>query len=120
MTLEEQLKTLCKEWQRRLRLQDWYVDVSVKKDKDFREDCRGAYGYCKANAQAKQAEIVIRDPLFHDDDPFHFDAEQVLVHELLHCYFPGTSIQESEDKHDLYSLEFAIDALSWALVRGYR
>lgn len=118
----DELKILCHEWQERLRLTDWRVEIHFV---PLYED----WGGCVMDLKKKQAHIYIRDQAYAptvreqssgsfsaiEEEFFHEDEETVLVHELLHLMFrpfDKTADDSLEDK----CLEFACTSLSVALV----
>jgi hypothetical protein len=107
-------------WQQILRLQAWDIQaVFIDEPHEFEGgDAPGAVGrICWGNPAYRTATIQILRP----DHPIHtnggpltafrrrFDAEQTLVHELLHLYWMRDS-----DEDD--AREMAVDTLAWALV----
>ena len=114
---QEAAEMLCHKWQRNLRLQDWQVYILVKRRADMLEDYKDCYGYCIPNLQSKQAIITIRSEIDHDDDPLPYDAEQVIVHELLHLFTADLSCFESPGSLEYIAMEQMIEILSWAFVK---
>lgn len=84
---DEQLKSLCKLWQKRLRLQDWRVSARVVGS----EEMRDALGDCTVYQDTKCAVIRVIDPKAIDSThpyysrfPENADIEKILLHEMLH------------------------------------
>lgn len=104
-------------WQRRLRLQDWFVDLRVSRNHEMPSGNQdGATHFC---LRTKEAVIHVLHP--SDRDPrsvCRYDFEQVLVHELLHLHFAGAT--PDNDTPEMVALEQAIDLTAWALVQAYR
>lgn len=100
------------EWKPVLRLQDWQIRCEVCRA----DSMDGAYGTCKAIASKRQALIRILDP--DEVIPHHyiweFDLEQVVVHELLHCY--THLIEDAQEIENSMMLEQMVDGLAWTLV----
>ena len=114
---QESAEMLCRKWQRVLRLQDWDVFITVKRRADMLEDYQDAYGYCIPNLQSKQAVIVIRSEIDHDDAPLPYDAEQVIIHELLHLFTADFSCFESPGSLEYIGMEQMVEILSWAFIK---
>ncbi len=102
LTLEE-LKDLCREWQKKLHLENWNIMVDIKRRDEFDlDDCQGEIHYHLSSAEAC---ISIEDHCdWPMDTPFKQDMEKTLVHELLHI--PMAIFEPDEDdepiKHDLW------------------
>lgn len=69
---------LCKEWQARLGLTDWEIDVAFRTI----EEMEGNQGTCEPAPMLRTAVILIG----RAEDYPGADIEATLVHELLHCY----------------------------------
>jgi hypothetical protein len=109
----EYMQGVCCDWQRRLRLDDWAVWVSIKRQHQFRKKDR--QGECKWDLWKKEAWINILDPQdYPDDAPGPQDMERTLVHELLHLHLAAWQ-PEPETLEDIMQ-EQAIHAISAALV----
>lgn len=74
----DQLKELCAYWQERLRLQHWYIALSIARHKDF--DLDNARGQCTWIQSAALATIKILDHIDWPDTAFEQDMEVTLVH----------------------------------------
>src|SRR5215469_18222449 len=83
---QKQLEAWLREWQKILRLQDWDCKVSLKRAADMHADsCEGCNRYHTA---LKTASIHVRDPIDHESDAeWPPDAEETIVHELIHLHF---------------------------------
>lgn len=118
---EEELRTLCAEWQKVLRLQDWEATVTYARYWEFDGSYVGRNGYLLSS---KTADIKLLDPLDHGNPNFieKADTEVDLVHELVHLHFaPFMSDEKNSPIHT--AQEQAIDLLAKALVslkRGNR
>lgn len=109
----KQLQNLCRVWQKRLCLQDWKVSVQMA----GRDASNDGHARTRISDNFKEARIFICRP--EDCDPdWHgkIDAEQSLVHELLHLH-ADTFDKKIEDKSaEQKYLEFTIDAIANSLV----
>lgn len=109
------LETLLAEWQKTIRLQDWFVVVQFKRI--YNLSSQDVLGECCWVLSKRSACISILDP--NDYDPSiisKFDVESTLVHELLHLHFaPFAAIGEETYQH-----EQAIDAIAKGLVDAKR
>ena len=84
----EQLNKCLAEWQERLFLSDWIIKASLCEPHEMSDGDR--YGECAAGYTKKDASILIMDRRFFPDNAIErYCAEQVLVHELLHCKYVG-------------------------------
>lgn len=98
------LLKLCKEWQARIGLTDWEIEV------EFRtlEEMDGSQGTCEPIPSLRTALILI----VRVEDYPHGDIEATLVHELLHCYHHMASGSVAE----MFE-EQGVEATSKALVK---
>lgn len=116
--IQEAVSTVCAKWQERLRLQDWTVDVRVKRKHDM--TLSDALASCEWYMERKDAIIEVVDPIDLDSYKGFLNGEEgdydvSIVHELLHLHFaPFTPREES---HQTVAIEQAINAISKALVR---
>lgn len=109
---EPQLRSLAKEWQKVLRLQDWDIHVFQKRVHSMPS---GTTGMFDGVATKRIASIFVLHPIDYPPDVIGpYDEEQTLVHELLHAYF-STFWDDCSKKHRV-AMEQAIDGLAWALV----
>jgi len=108
----KQLQSLTRDWQRRLRLQDWDVKVEWAPYQTIEGDGRTRY-----NAALKLATIEICTPetALKQYGNLLFNPEQVLIHELLHLHFPRMASIE-DPKYDI--METAVDCIAWALLQA--
>jgi hypothetical protein len=112
---EKKLKRLCKEWQKRLRLRDWHVNLKVLP----KEDMNDSFGETRTQIRHKAA--LIRIATGHGDDPLiSTDYEQTLVHELLHLMFKGFDHLIPRTGNEYNWLEASIELLAIALVEARR
>ena len=83
---ENELKELCVEWQKRLRLTDWEVVIELSRKSDFVQNTW--YGQCSWTLTRKAAHVRVMDVIdYPADNPWDYDMEHTLVHELLHLKF---------------------------------
>lgn len=99
------------EWKPVLRLQDWQICCVVK---NIHNMPSGLLGYCDVCAQKRQAQLGFLDPDDVRDMIYPPDLEQVVVHELLHCY--TECVKDWNDMTDVTMLEQMVDGLAWTLV----
>jgi hypothetical protein len=110
-----QLRAWCAEWQKRLRLQDWRIEVKWFALTDPGE----SLGNCRWNEARKMATIQVRKPEVISDEPaFNKDLEATLVHELLHLQFYAVQPRDHGTLNDVF--EAAIDLTAEALVAAKR
>lgn len=110
---EDDLIDLCREWQKRLRLQDWTFCVQMVRYADMGE----RVGNCEWWRNERRALIEIMRP---EDWPegfqlAHADPELVLVHELLHLVLIDCSPDDGDEPRER-GQEQAIHDLAGALV----
>lgn len=82
MTLTD-LKRLIAIWQERLNLLDWTIRARWCTPEEAEED----YGFCKAQAETKEAEIALTHPKYYSEEDKArkvVDPEVFIVHELAH------------------------------------
>lgn len=114
---ERRLQKLGRAWQKKLRLQDWHIQVVcgvTEKGKDG-EYCMG---WCEASPLRKTATITILDsslwpkrtPGYRGRDK---EIELTLIHELLHCHFQFKKLPKAWSADDLI-LENGIESLAIA------
>ena len=106
-----QARKLCLEWQKRLRLQDWKLEVSVVRAADM--SLNEAVAEYSCTLERKTAIIRLLDPI--DNETLGLgvndrDMEKDLVHEIVHCHFapfmehrPGPKRTAQEQAIDLWS-----------------
>jgi hypothetical protein len=110
-TIEE----LLAEWQKRLKLQDWEIKISFKREYDMDEKL----GSISWSHNKKQASLDLLDPIDYPPTSFdEYDTEAVIVHELLHLHTAFTA-RPTEGWEEVME-ERAINAISKALVNAKR
>jgi len=111
LTIEQLRAEYLPKWTRILRLQDWNIDISVKRERDM---FTAAVGGCvNFHFEKRHAIIQILDPIdFDPDTPCKpdQDMEQTLVHELLHLH-----LTQWKEDHKPFE-EQAIHAIAQALI----
>lgn len=109
----EELQQACEYWQKKLRLQDWIVKASIRREKELKN--REVAGECEWNLHKKMASVRILDPIDYPDDLMRdHDMEWTLVHELLHLHF--APIGRDSDENQEILIEQAIDSIAWGIV----
>jgi hypothetical protein len=113
----EQLQEKLREWQRRLRLQDWIIEARICRIHDLQpESLANIY----PTMEKKTALIKILDPIDYDPSSMlPYDMENSLVHELLHLHFwPITGDDEEGNYH--IAEEQAIECITSGLLSALR
>lgn len=84
MIAEDKAKKLLKEWQTRLKLDDWVIvlEPNCRIEDMANDDCAGC---CDWTESGKAAKIQILDEQYYGNRIVPFDFEKTLVHELLHA-----------------------------------
>ena len=109
---EKQLNSLCKEYQRILRIQDWNIRVSLVTEGEI----DGAQGCHNSDLGLMSSHIHICSE--ESFTPRHATPElnmsQVLLHELVHIVFSTLGPDDKDEvKHNLW--ESGIDRIAYAL-----
>lgn len=107
---QKQLASLCKQWQKRLNLQDWTIKVKLVRQDDA--DMSANQGYVYYHYSTKTATIKILDHRDWGTDEWLQDMELTLVHELNHIH-TGLFCP----KHDTDEEEHCVEFLARALVK---
>lgn len=120
------LRRLTVEWQKRLRIQDWTVEVNVK----TRDQMTGVGSCSYGRLQSATIEILTQKDLpsvsknMAGPSETWCCRETTLVHELLHLRFRDAHTKIEKDSPIEDAVERAIDATAQALValkrRGVR
>lgn len=109
---QEQLEKLCRQWQERLRLQDWCIRVRFARYEEI-----NTQGQVTWEAAHPDARILIQPMKYSTEKEARDPLEKTLVHELLHLHYWWLTQEEgqtiTQTQHDL--LEQAIDKTAWAL-----
>jgi hypothetical protein len=110
---QEELESLCKKWQSRLRLNDWDIIARLMPLHAFE---KAKEGHVDMVLESKQAEIKIMNwEGYCGDHLWPTDLETILVHELLHLHFEPLGVEE--DSAADTAQEQAIHAIAGALVK---
>lgn len=83
---QEELEASSKEWQSRLFLDDWIIrpTLCAVHEMNSPDNC----GECNAETVGQSAVIrILKKEYFPTDAITKYCAEQILVHELLHCKY---------------------------------
>lgn len=120
---DEQLRSLCALWQKRLRLQDWRIDVCFAGSGEM----NGAQGDAHFQKEKKLGVIrILKLEAFDETDQYFtafpdiFDPERTLVHELLHAPLDGLFQKEEDaDEHTHAAQEQVMELLTDALYQAY-
>ena len=114
---DEQLQEKLKEWQERLRLQDWIVRARICRRHELPSNSQGRV---YVTLSKKMANILILDPVdYEPDNMLPQDMENSLVHELLHLHlWPITG----DDEEGIYRIaeEQAIESITSGLLHALR
>lgn len=115
---EGELKEKLKEWQGKLRLQDWMINVEIVRQREMSQMNR--LGEVEFNVYAKTANISILDPVDYDDWGKQ-DMENTLVHELLHLHLAGICYHFGKND-EVYAVmeEQAIEGITSGLISASR
>lgn len=109
---EDELRSLCAEWQETLRLQDWDINVWIVRARDI--DNASARVHWRQST--RDARISVQHPSDFEAEPGHEqDMERDLVHELLHLHFSPFAADDDDSAENI-AQEQAIHALSCSLV----
>lgn len=107
---ELELKHICLEWQDRLRLRDWNVEIRWAKYKEIDDDCGATVSW---NDNQKHATILMRPTEFYESGVVAESVELRIIHELLHLHLwyiedhtPMQKIAEENAVHFISSALF--------------
>lgn len=115
---QEQLEEKLLYWQENLRLRDWIIKVTIKRQREMSQSNR--LGEVEFNIYTKTAMISVLDPIDYDDWGKQ-DMENTLVHELLHLHFSEINYHFG-GQEDVYSVleEQAIESIAHGLIKTER
>lgn len=121
---DEQLGSLCKLWQKRLRLQDWRIDTRLVDSGELPDEGGGT---CLVHSDDRTAVIKILQPDsynqtsdFYKAFPEAFEVERTLIHELLHIPLDGLfEHRDDTDEFKYIAQEQAIEQITDALYQAY-
>lgn len=112
---QEQLEERLLYWQEKLRLQDWIIEVNIKRLRDMGIEALANVNW---SLNKKMATISILDPIDYPPDCMGTrDMENDLVHELLHLHFAPIN-DHFNDENNIYSTfeEQAIESITSGLI----
>ncbi|MEE8489960.1 MAG: hypothetical protein V3S43_06455 [Acidimicrobiia bacterium] len=114
---QQRLERLVELWCKRLRLDDWDVNVVLVPTEGLGDKT----GECSVYPRVNEATMRISAHKMNGDDTPH-DYEQTVVHELLHiesnAFIRHSDVYDSKDRADAF--EKFIDKTSKTLVGAYR
>lgn len=114
---QRKIDELRREWQKRLRLEDWKISSKFTDLKFMQEitDIDNPVGACQHFVEMKEAKIWVLRPEDWDKEPNarQQDVEDTVVHELLHCHFAPL---KAEDDATRLRHEQTIEAVTAALM----
>lgn len=116
---QDQLNESLIYWQDKLRLNDWIIELKLKRARDMREDCAGSVNWVLSK---KMAIIHILEAIDYPDDVMGVqDMENTLVHELLHLHFASINdvFGNNSDIYEIFE-EQAINSIADGLLKIYR
>ena len=109
-----ELEELCKEWQKRIRLQDWEISIKFVKWHDLEENQRGNIGW---EVKKKIAAIrIMAEDQFPPECSEPCDIEKTVVHELLHLHTITWNGDDADSAKCRSEEEQCVHILSCALV----
>ena len=100
----KQAKKYLKEWQSRLFLEGWTIEVMLVKQKEIPDE----QGHIEFSQENKCAVIKIAMAKHTGDFIQKICAEKVLVHELLHCKY---NLLKKDDTYESLYLDIAQHSL---------
>jgi len=115
---QRKLGEIRREWQKRLRLQDWKIKISFA-DEGFMKEVSGledgAYGAVEHFVEDKEAKIYIlrAEDWGEVEGDFGQAVENTVVHELLHLHFAPF---QTGDESSMILQEQAIRPIADALL----
>ncbi|WP_153017279.1 hypothetical protein [Alkalihalobacillus trypoxylicola] len=111
---DEQLQEKLTFWQKKLRLQDWIIEVRVARASEIERNRAAEVSWVLPK---KMASICILD---QEDYPRGLmgerDMENDLVHELLHLHFAPIHDFNSDNEHYEIYEEQAIESITYGLI----
>jgi|WetSurMetagenome_2_1015567.scaffolds.fasta_scaffold19622_8 hypothetical protein len=106
---QKNLEKVCKEWQRKLRLQDWKVRIRFGLASEMTSE--GRIGETRISFNNKSATIIILPEEQWGEDVWASMAS-VVRHELLHLHFePAVKDEKAVDR---WMVEAAIECIAEA------
>lgn len=115
---QQELEAALVYWQRVLRLQDWHITVKLVQRKGLEDDERCAESEWISHMKAGRIRILDAVSYMGDNYVRPYDAEESLVHELVHGHIEP--IFKGMDHHpkggEAIPYEQAVEMLAQALV----
>lgn len=116
---QEELNESLIYWQDKLRLNDWIIELKLKRARNMREDCAGSVNWTLSK---KMASISILDSIDYPEDVMGVqDMENTLIHELLHLHFASINdvYGNGSEVYQLFE-EQAIESITDGILKVYR
>lgn len=113
----EAAQELCLEWQQRLRLSEWDIQVKVLPLAELtRSDCLGSINWHAPEKRANIELMCVADAVKITSKHLErtYDIEETLVHELLHLHLALWQVVSEVEEN---AQEFAINAIAGALCK---
>jgi hypothetical protein len=106
----EQVGDWLRMWQKRLRLEDWKIEVRIVRVWDLE---RGTLGHIDWSAPRKTALIKILNPADYElpKDKIAADMELSVVHELVHLHLSALPLNKSSRRAEEQVVSLLADAL---------
>ena len=97
-------------WQRRLRLEDWKVDVKIVRIWDLEQ---GTLGHIDWSIPHKTATIKVLNPADYElpKDKIPMDMELSIVHELVHLHLSALPLSKGSRNAEEQVVSMIADAL---------
>lgn len=116
---QEELEQKLSYWQKRLRLQDWIIEVRIVRGREMDDDYAAQVNWILPK---KMATISILDPVDYPPDLMsEQDMENDLVHELLHLHLaPIHEHYGNECQKYITFEEQAIESIAFGLIDAER
>ena len=114
-TLEE-LTALCREWQERLRLQDWRVRVRYSREFELDGEPQARI----STRETLKSALIVINPFVENGPDYAFNPiETRIIHELLHLHWEVIwNLSWGKDGPQYILAEQAIELTAWALYRA--
>ena len=106
----------CQEWQKRLRLADWDVDVKVVPAMDMYTTQLQGSVHWQMTERTANIKLVTPEDAAKQNPVRPYSIEETLIHELLHLHMAGFEPDNSQQAECL-AMEFAINAIAGALLK---
>jgi hypothetical protein len=117
---QEDCERVCREWQQRLRLQDWDVRLMLVSSRELTEAKAELTVWIPKKRVATIRLVDPSDAYLNADHYDRRDVEVDIVHELLHLYTDGILGDRSTDSPENTCAEQMADAVARALVNLHR